>query len=102
MVTHLSKSMGSWPQLVANYLGLKAPDGQDSTKAGKAKGLSQEEGPKGSIKSRKVAILAADGVNSAELVRMEDRLKQKGATAETDCSALGHATGHVRRSAADR
>ena len=82
MVTHLSKVDGQLAKLVANYLGLKAPDGQDSTKAGKAKGLSQEEGPKNSIKSRKVAILAADGV--------------------THCSALGHATGHVRRSAADR
>ena len=89
MVTHLSKVDGQLAKLVANYLGLKAPDGQDSTKAGKAKGLSQEEGPKNSIKSRKVAILAADGVNSAELVRMEDRLKQKGATAELIAPHLG-------------
>ena len=89
MVTHLSKVDGQLAKLVANYLGLKAPDGQDSTKAGKAKGLSQEEGPINSIKSRKVAILAADGVDSAELGRMGDRLKQKGATAELIAPHLG-------------
>lgn len=89
MVTHLSKVDGQLAKLVAKYLGLVAPDGQDSTKAGKAKGLSQEEGPKNSIKSRKVAILAADGVDSGELVRMEDRLKQKGAIAELIAPHLG-------------
>lgn len=82
MITHLAKVDGQLAKLVGNYLGIKAPEGQDSTKAGKAKGLSQEEGPKDSIKTRKIAILAAEGVNSAELVRMEDRLKQQGATAE--------------------
>lgn len=89
MVEHLAKVDGQMAKLVGNYLGLKAPQGQDSTKAGKAKGLSQEEGPKNSIKTRKVAILAADGVSSIELVRMEGSLKEKGATAELVAPHMG-------------
>ncbi len=89
MIEHLSKVDGHLAMLVGNYLGMKAPQGQDSTKVGKAKGLSQEEGPKGSIKSRKVAILAADGVSSSEITRMEAVLKENGATAELVAPHLG-------------
>ncbi|MCC2641762.1 MAG: katE [Nitrospira sp.] len=89
MIEHLAKVDGQLAMLVGNYLGVKAPQGQDSSKAGKAKGLSQEEGPKDSIKSRKIAILAADGVSSAQLTRMETSLKEKGATAEVVAPHLG-------------
>lgn len=89
MIEHIAKVDGQLAKLVGNYLGLKAPQGQDSTKAGKAKGLSQEEGPKNSIKTRKVAIVAADGVSSAELVRMENSLKEKGAIAELVAPHMG-------------
>ena len=89
MIDHLSKVDQQLATLVGTYLGIKAPAGQDSTKVGKAKGLSQEEGPKGSIKSLKIAILAADGVNSADLTRMEAALKEKGATAELVAPHLG-------------
>jgi catalase len=82
MLEHLANIDGQLAMLVGDYLGLKAPKGQDSTKVGKAKGLSQEEGPKDTIKSRKVAILAADGVDAAELTRMETGLKKSGATTE--------------------
>jgi catalase len=89
MIGHLSKVDGQLATLVGTYLGIKAPSGQDSTKIGKAKGLSQEEGPKGSIRSRKIAILAADGVNSADITRLESALKEKGATAEVVAPHLG-------------
>lgn len=89
MIEHLAKVDGQLAMLVGNYLGMKAPQGQDSTKAGKTKGLSQEEGPKTTIKSRKIAILAADGVNSADLTRMESSLKDNGATAEVIAPHLG-------------
>ena len=41
------------------------------------------------LKGRRIAILAADGVNSSELVRMEDRINQKGGTAELIAPHLG-------------
>lgn len=89
MLTHLAKVDGQLAKLIGHHLGLKAPDGEDSTKAGKTKGLSQEEGRTDSIKTRKIAILAAEGVNGAELVRMEDRLKQQGAMTEVIAPHLG-------------
>jgi hypothetical protein len=46
MVTHMAQVDGQLAKLAANYLGLRAPDGQDSTKAEKAKGSSQQEGPR--------------------------------------------------------
>ncbi|MEP6889193.1 MAG: DJ-1/PfpI family protein, partial [Nitrospirota bacterium] len=76
--------------------GMQAPNGASATRAGKSKGLSQEEGPKDSIKSRKVAILAADGVTAADVKRMAASLKKEGATAEVIAMRLGELNGDVK------
>ena len=93
MLEHLANVDGELAMLVAKHLGTMAPKGQDSTKIGKAKGLSQEEGPRDTIKTRKVAILAADGVSTAELTRMEAGLKKSGATIAVVAPHLGELRG---------
>jgi catalase len=55
--------------------------------------LSLENSPKGSIKSRCVAILAADGVDGAQVARMKEALKGGGARAEVLSKFLGSVKG---------
>jgi catalase len=93
MLEHLANVDSELSSVVGAYLGLKAPKGQPNTKIGKAKGLSQEEGPKDTIKTRRVAILATDGVSAAEVTRMETALKKGGATAEVVAPHLGEVRG---------
>ncbi len=47
------------------------------------------EGPKGTIKTRKVAILAADGVNATNVTGLGAGLKKNGATAGLVAPHLG-------------
>lgn len=96
MLEHLTKVDESLAVKVATKLGMQAPKGHPATRAGKAKGLSQEEGPNDSIKSRKVAVLAADGVIASDIKRLEASLKEEGATAEVIAPHLGQLKGDVK------
>ena len=96
MLDHLAKVDEALAVTVAGKLGLPAPKGQPATRAGKAKGLSQEEGPKDSIKSRKIAVLAADGVIGGDITRLVAGLKKEGATAEIVAPHLGELKGGVK------
>jgi len=96
IVEHLSEVDGSLALTVATYLGIKAPKGQDSTKVGKAKGLSQEQGATDTIKTRKIAILVADGMNAADVTRMQSGLKKSGATSEVIAPHLAISQGTLR------
>jgi catalase len=96
MLDHLAKVDGGLASTVAVKLGLEAPKGQPASRAGKTKGLSQEEGPKDSIKSRKIAVLAADGVASADVKQLETALNKEGATAELIGPHLGELKGGIK------
>jgi len=96
MLEHLAKIDHDLAGQVAAKIGMQAPKGASATRAGKSKGLSQEEGPKDSIKSRKVAILAADGVTAADVKRMAASLKKEGATTEVIAMRLGELKGDVK------
>ena len=96
MLEHLAKIDQDLAGGVAGKIGMQAPKGTSATRAGKSKGLSQEEGPKDSIKSRKVAILAADGVTAADVKRITASLKKEGATAEVIAMRLGDLKGDVK------
>lgn len=96
MLEHLAKIDQDLAGQVAGKIGMQAPTGASATRAGKSKGLSQEEGPKASIKSRKIAILAADGVTTADVKRMAASLKKEGATAEVIATRLGELKGDVK------
>jgi catalase len=96
MLEHVAKVDESLAVTIAGKLGLPAPKGQPATRAGKAKGLSQEEGPKDSIKSRKIAVLAADGVAAGDISRLVAGLKKEGATAEIVAPHLGDLKGGIK------
>ncbi len=74
---------------VGSYLGLTPKAGQVNTNAGTAKGLSQLEYVPGTPVGRKVAILAADGVNGTELSQMQSALQDAGVTVEVVAPHLG-------------
>ena len=94
MLEHLAKVDRDWLPKSPASLGCRRRKASCQT-SGKTKGLSQEEGPKDTIKGRKVAILAADGVTSADIKRMEVGLKKEGATAEVVAPQLGELKGGV-------
>ncbi len=96
MLEHLAKIDQDLAGKVADKIGMQALKGASATRAGKSKGLSQEEGPKDSIKSRKIAILASDGVTSADVKRMAASLKKEGATTEVIALRLGELKGEVK------
>ena len=60
------------------------------------KGLSQEEGPKDSIKSRKIAVLAADGVTAGRYQTAGGGAKKEGATVEIIAPHLGELKGGIK------
>ncbi len=96
MLEHLAKVDGVLASTVAVKLGLEAPKGQPASRAGKTKGLSQGEGPKDSIKGRKIAVLAADGVTTADVKQLETALRKEGATAELIGPHLGELKGGIK------
>ena len=95
MLEHVAKVDEALAVTVAGKLGLPAPKGQPATRAGKTKGLSQEEGPKDSMKSRKIAVLAADGVTTGDIKRLEAWVKKEGGTVEIVAPHLGELKGGV-------
>ncbi|MDF7819293.1 catalase HPII [Runella sp. MFBS21] len=56
----------------------------------KSKALSMAYTPKNSIATRKIAILAADGVDEKQLTAMKERLMAEGAVAEVIAPKLGY------------
>ncbi len=96
MLDHVAKVDEALAAKVALKLGVAAPKGQPASRAGKTKGLSQEEGPKDSIKGRKVAVLAADGVTIGDFKQLEAALKKEGATAEVVAPHLGELKGGLK------
>ena len=74
---------------VAGYLGLSAAKGKVNPEAGKSAALSQIMPGKGSVKGRKIAVLAADGVAMDELENIQSALKNAGASYEVVAPHLG-------------
>ena len=89
MLDLLANVDGDLATNVGAYLGLTPKAGQVNANAGTAKGLSQLEYVPGIPASRKVAILAADGVNGAEVTQMQDALQAAGVTVEVVAPHLG-------------
>lgn len=96
MLDHLSKVDGALASVVGMKLGLEAPKGQPASRAGKTKGVSQEEGPNDSIKGRKIAVLAADGVAVSDVKQMEAVIKKEGASTEIVAPRLGELKGGLK------
>lgn len=96
MLDHVAKVDDALAGKVALKIGLAAPKGQSANRAGKTKGLSQEEGPKDSIKGRKIAILAANGVAVGDTKQIEAALKKEGATADVIAPHLGELKGGLK------
>lgn len=59
----------------------------------RTKGLSMEESPQNTVKGRKIAILAADGVAAAQVNALKQAATEAGATAEVVGTHLGTLTG---------
>ena len=66
---------------VAAGLGMPAPSGHIARGVGTSPALSEEHTPK-SAKTRRVAILTADGATGADIAQMQQRLKAAGVDSE--------------------
>lgn len=102
MVANLTKVDGNLAKDVASWIGVAEPDsgmqtGQTTTFNGKSvdtsPALSMEQSSKGSITSRKVAILVADGVNESDVSAIKTALKAQGAVCDVIAKTLGSVTG---------
>jgi catalase len=102
MVANLAKVDGDLAKAVASWIGVAEPDAdmqtaQTTTFNGKAvetsPALSMEQPPTGSIVSRKVAILVADGVNEADVTAVKTALIAQGAVCDVIAKMLGSVTG---------
>ena len=68
---------------IAKGVGVSPPsNGADSTKSDNFPSFSMENTVKDTVKSRKVAILAENGFNYDELMKVKDALKDAGANSE--------------------
>ncbi len=74
---------------VSSYLGLTPQGGEVNANIGKTIRLSQLEFINDAVLGRKVAILAADGVNGAELAQMQSALQEAGIAVEIVAPHLG-------------
>jgi len=101
-VANLAKVDGDLAKAVASWIGVAEPDAdmqtaQTTTFNGKAvetsPALSMEQPPTGSIASRKVAILVADGVNEADVTAVKTALIAQGAVCDVIAKMLGSVTG---------
>jgi catalase len=110
LLAHVDKTLAS---LVAQGLGMTVPkltgplnmsvpaDGNVkqhqprrlTATIGRSKALSMLTTEPGTIKTRKIAILAADGVNDSDLAGMKKALKAAGAQAKVVAPRLGSLTG---------
>lgn len=62
---------------------------KDRRQVERSAALSMENTPKDTIKSRRIAVLAADGVDEAELEAVKTALKEQGAQVEIIAKTLG-------------
>lgn len=101
-VANLAKVDGDLAKAVASWIGVAEPDAdmqtaQTTTFNGKAvetsPALSMEQPPTGSIASRKVAILVADGVNEVDVTAVKTALIAQGAVCDVIAKMLGSVTG---------
>ena len=92
MVDHLANIDTQLATDVGTYLGLTPKAGKPNTEVGKAKALSQLETIKDTPKGRKIAILAGDGVDAADVKAMQDALLEAGAMVEVVGTHLGPLT----------
>ncbi len=91
-VDHLANIDTQLAKEVGDYLGVTAKPGSPNPNVGKAKALSQLESVKDTPKGRKIAILAGDGVDAADVMAMQKALKAAGAAAEVVGVHLGMLT----------
>jgi catalase len=98
MVEQFSRVDADFARMVAEKIGVAPPgaSGAPTKKAGKARrsvdrspALSMENTPKDSIKSRRIAVLAAPGVRSADVAHIKAALEAEGALAEIVSTTLG-------------
>ena len=78
LFSHISPFLA---EQVGPFVGVKVPKA-DAPAEKNASALSMLEGPKGDIRTRKVAAVAAEGSDLDEVKSLQEALKSKGATAE--------------------
>ena len=103
MVANLSRVDADLAKAVAPSIGVAVPTNVTQTtptttfngqSIESSPALSMERSPKDSIKSRKVAILAADGVDEADVTEVKTALTAQGAVCEVIAKSLGSVTGN--------
>lgn len=83
MVDHFNQIDHELAVRVANGIGVTPPASEANKNHGNTSAaLSMENRKTGSIKTRKVAILVAEGFNSAEVMHVKQALKDAGASAD--------------------
>jgi catalase len=102
MVANLAQVDGELAKNVAAWVGVAEPDtsmqtAQTTTFIDKSvetsPALSMEQPPTGSIVSRKIAILVADGVNEDDVTAVKTALVAQGAVCDVIAKTLGSVTG---------
>ncbi|MGZ5304156.1 MAG: catalase, partial [Bacteroidia bacterium] len=90
MVEHLNKINHDLAVKVAEQIAVDPPKTDESVKSKKTSPKLSQENLKGKgIKTRKVAILAADGVNAKDVTSLKKALEKEGAKAEIISKMLG-------------
>ncbi len=90
MVEHLNKINHTLAVKVAEGIAVDPPQTDESVQLSKTSPLLSQENLKGKgIKTRKVAILAADGVNADDIKSLKKALMKEGAKAEVISKMLG-------------
>ena len=90
IVAMFHKVDGEFARRVAEGIGVEPPSGGGGTGVGrKSEILSMEKTVKDTVKSRKVAILAADGFDHGQLMGMKEALEGAGARVKIISKVLG-------------
>ncbi|MES2533030.1 MAG: catalase HPII [Pseudomonadota bacterium] len=109
MVDNLAHVDEKLARRVAEPLGINAPDAraaagrpgfrdhQIASEIEESRALSMVDSGDGSVKTRKVAIIVADGVDSASLKPIREAIEAAGATCKVVGPRLGHVTSASKR-----
>jgi catalase len=89
MLGHLAQIDTRLVREVAAALGLPAPSGHPNTAIGTSPALSQERTSPKTAKTRRIAILVADGVDGSDVAAIQGALKAAGAHSEVVGTHLG-------------
>jgi catalase len=89
MVEMLINVDGELAAMVAEGIGVEGPVAVRSTRKERSPALSMENTPRNTIKSRKIAILTADGFDYNELSQVKKALESAGAHTEIIAKNLG-------------